>query len=292
MAGESSASAHSPCHVEEVVPHIRMVSVMAQNFDGLYRAVAEFLSHDDLQVELVESPPWPERERMLRRGEVDMGFICGLPYVQEADRAAPRLALLAAPIIAAPRYLGRPLYFSDVVVRADRAFRTLEDLRGARWAYNEPNSQSGYNLTCWTLAMQGERAGFFGDVVEAGAHQTSLRLVLDGVVDASSIDSTVLEMEMRRDPSLSRRLRVIATFGPSPIPPAVVSTRLSADVVERLRARLLTMRGDVLDEHGIAKYVRVEDRVYDPIRAMVSESHGARLGRSLHVLPPDMQAAG
>ena len=104
-------------------------------------------------------------------GEVDAGFICGLPYVQLARQTPAPVELLAAPVIRGDRYAGRPIYFSDVIVHRDSPVRTFADLRGRSWAYNDPDSHSGYNLTRHHLLMMGETHGFFGRVVEAGFHQ-------------------------------------------------------------------------------------------------------------------------
>ena len=95
---------------------------------------------------------------------------------------------------AARRYQDRPVYFSDVVVRRDRAhFESFVDLRGASWAYNEPRSHSGFNVVRAYLAESGHLDDFFGAVVESGAHSESLEMVLSGRVDGAAIDSTVLE---------------------------------------------------------------------------------------------------
>jgi phosphonate transport system substrate-binding protein len=167
----------------------------------------------------------------LTDGEVDAAFICGLPYVRLTAEAPSLVSLLAAPVLTGDRYQGRPIYFSDVVVRADSGIRDFEGLRGCRWAYNEPDSHSGHLLTLYQLVSRGHVGEFFGEVVRAGFHQHALRMVMSGEVDASAIDSQVLEVELRRHPGLRERLRVIDTFGPSTIQPLVASTRLAESSV-------------------------------------------------------------
>lgn len=147
---------------------------MADNAGFFDRALGDYLARrTGIPVEVEESVPWQERERMLDRGEVELGIIRGLPYVRKADRPASHLELLAAPVMQGTRYGGRPIYFSDVVVRRDSAIGAFADLRGASWAYNEPASHSGYCLTRYHLARLGETRGYFSQVVEAGAHQTA-----------------------------------------------------------------------------------------------------------------------
>jgi phosphonate transport system substrate-binding protein len=219
---------------------------------------------------------------MLDCGEAHIGVICGLPYVWKVDRSEPLVELLAAPVMQRPRYGDRPIYFSDVVVRADSPFRNFADLRGASWAYNEPGSQSGYNLTRCHLASLGERSGYFGRVVESGAHQSSIDMVIDGVVNASAIDSSVLELEFELRPMLAGFVRVIHTLGPSPVPPAVVSIKVPTGVRRTLRHVLLTMHHEpsgreILARAGIVRFTSVSDRDYDPIRRMARIAEGVRL---------------
>lgn len=262
---------------------MRLVSLMAENADALYRGIAGWLARRlGMGIEVEESVPWQERERMLDRGEAQIGFICGLPYVRKVDRPRPLVELLAAPVMQGARYRGQPIYFSDVIVRRESPFRTFADLRGASWAYNEPGSQSGYNLIHYHLARLGERSGYFSRVVEAGAHQTALRMVLDGSVDASAIDTIVLEAEVRRKPELEPRFRVVETLGPSPSPPAVVSTTLPVPLRRALRAALLTMHQEtegraILNSGGVRCFTRVTDADYDEIRRMAREAEFTRL---------------
>src|SRR5688500_11258818 len=151
--------------------------MMAPVADPVYHALAEYLTRaTGLRVEVDHARPWWERERQLDRGEAHLGAICGLPYAWKADRPAPALELLAAPVMLARRYRGRPVYYSDVVVRRESPFRSFADLRGASWAYNEPASHSGYYLTRYALARRREFGGYFGRVVQAGAHERALQL--------------------------------------------------------------------------------------------------------------------
>ncbi|MCL4367944.1 MAG: PhnD/SsuA/transferrin family substrate-binding protein, partial [Actinobacteria bacterium] len=75
------------------------------------------------------------------------------------------------------RYQGRPIYFSDVIVRTDSPLGSFADLKGHSWSFNDRNSHSGYNVTRHRLVQMRETRGFFSCVVEAGSHQRSIGLV-------------------------------------------------------------------------------------------------------------------
>jgi phosphonate transport system substrate-binding protein len=259
-------------------------SLAADNATPFYRLLVGYLSRRlSRPVRLLDDVPWPERERRLARGMAHVGLVCGLQYIYAQQRRdEPGVELLAAPVMRGRRYQSRPIYFSDVVVRRDHPAQSFDALRGARWAYNEPTSHSGYNVTRFTLATRGHHSGFFGQAVETGAHQQSLDWVLDGTVDASAIDSTVLEQELRNRPGVASSIRVLTTLEASPIPPLVVSRTLPETLRNHLRAVLLRMHEDaaaeeVLTAGAIRRFVRVTDADYDAIRAMASTANHVTL---------------
>ena len=210
----------------------------------------------------------------------DVCFVCSLPYVMFERAGYSPAEPVAAPVLAGERYHGRPIYFSDVIVRRDDDATSFRDLRGRSWAYNEPLSQSGYGITRYHLVSLGETEGFFSDVIESGFHETSIRLVAEGAVDASAIDSQVLEVELRDHPDLASRLRVIDTLGPSTIQPVAVSKRLGDDVREAVRDVLTdlgeTPRGRELLRMGrMTRWVPVGPSDYDDIRLMLEACEAA-----------------
>ena len=171
------------------------------------------------------------------------------------------------------RYGGRPVYFSDVVVRRDSPCRSFADLRGRSWAYNEPRSQSGYGITRFVLARDGHARGFFGRVVDAGWHERAVRLVAAGACDGSAIDSHLLALVLRDEPDLAAELRVIEALGPSTIQPVVVSRRLPPAVKANLRQHAAVPgcrpgRPPAPGRGAGRAFVPVGDRDYDDLRRM------------------------
>jgi phosphonate transport system substrate-binding protein len=181
---------------------------------------------------------------------------------------------LAAPVLAGTRYAGRPVYYSDVIVRRDSPISCLEELEGRSWAYNEPASHSGYTVTLYSLVAMGARPGFLGPVVEAGFHQRAIRLVEAGTVDAAAIDSQVLAIELRDHPGLGAGLRVVGAFGPSTIQPVVAARRLPDALKDQVQELLVALADDpaarpVLDYGLIDRFDPIGDAAYDDIRAML-----------------------
>lgn len=256
---------------------LRVATFLAPNMFPVYEFIARHLA-DRLgrEADLFVGSDYDQ----LVNGAADVGFVCGLPYVNLRRQTEASVELLGAPILSGERYAGRPVYFSDVIVRHDSPYETFEDLRGCTWAYNEPSSQSGFGITRYHLLRLGETAGFFGRVVEAGWHEQSIRLVCSGAVDASAIDSQVLAVALREQPELARRLRVIDRFGPSTIQPVVASERLPEDERAALREALLTLHEHpiaqaTLQKGYIERFTAVADEDYDDIRDMLEAVEAA-----------------
>lgn len=255
-----------------------IASCMAENSEALCRSIAELIEFKvGIPTEYITGIPWQERERLFDAGAIQILWLCGLPYVEKADLAGSGMELLAVPVPAGPRYQERPVYYSDIVVRRQSPFESFLDLRGASWAYNEPRSHSGFNVVRAYLAEIGQWAGFFGSVVESGAHSNSTELILSGAIDGAAIDSTVLEWLSSQRSALRDQLRIIDSIGPSPIPPWVISKKLPDDLRSQIRQTLLHLhlstRGRaVLKRAQIARFIVAHDRDYDPIRRMVRKA--------------------
>jgi phosphonate transport system substrate-binding protein len=127
---------------------------LAPNMFATYAFIARYVGeHLGIGTELIVGSSFDQFER----GEPGIGFLCGLPYVWLRRRDPPPIELLAAPVLHGERYAGRPIYFSDVIVRRDSPFRSFADLRGRAWAYNDRDSHSGYHLTRSTSSAWARR---------------------------------------------------------------------------------------------------------------------------------------
>jgi phosphonate transport system substrate-binding protein len=256
---------------------LRFASFLAPNMLPVYWFLAARIGERlGRPVELVVGSSFDQFEA----GEADLGVICGLPYVWLADRHPAPVEPLAAPVLDGDRYGGRPVYFSDVIVRRDSPITRLEELRGRSWAYNEPASHSGHTATLYTLVRMGARPGFLGPVLQAGYHQRAIRLVAAGTVDAAAIDSQVLAIELRDHPRLADGLRVIGAFGPSTIQPVVAASRLPTRLKDQVREVLVGLAGDpaarpVLAYGLVDRFTPVGDGAYDDIRAMLATIEAA-----------------
>jgi phosphonate transport system substrate-binding protein len=210
----------------------------------------------------------------------DIAFLCGLPYVLLREANPNAVEALAAPVLAGERYSGKPIYFSDVIVRAQHSAQTFADLRGGAWAFNEAVSQSGYGITRYHLLRMGETRGFFSRVVNAGWHQKAIQLVAAGIIDGAAIDSQVLALAQRQQPYLQTQIKVIDALGPSTIQPVVARGDLPDAFKADVQSALLALDTDdearaTLERCGFAEFVALADSAYDDIRMMLDACRAA-----------------
>src|SRR5438093_11577536 len=219
--------------------------------------------------------PYP-LEELWARDDLGCVFMCGYPWAMRSERPH----LLAAPVPSPPRYEGRPIYFTDFVVRADSDYRTLEDTFGGRIAYSIEHSHSGYNAARFHLLgyRRPDRPTFYSQVVGPLHRQLPvIDAVLDGRADVGPVDAYGLDLLRRHGAERAARVRVVATTVEAPSAPLVASPAVDAATRQRLTDALLAAHtapelASTLDELLLARFVRARPDVLD---VMVERQHAA-----------------
>jgi phosphonate transport system substrate-binding protein len=257
------------------VSTIRLLTYLAPSIPaGLFELVAAEIERAArvgvaLDFETRVSGPTPDADPFAD-GRADVAFVCGPSF--SLLRAAGRAVEIvnAAPVFDDPRNAGRPVYFSDVIVRREHPARALPDLQSSVWAYNDRQSLSGWFRMLARLESLGfgrDPAAFFSRVVASGSHVASIDLVVRGDADVSAVDSNTLLLARRRDPSLEGRLRVLESWGPSPVQPLVARPGLPAQLRARIAGALRAMADSAetarrLREFGVLRFAPVAEPDY------------------------------
>ncbi|HKP67300.1 MAG TPA: PhnD/SsuA/transferrin family substrate-binding protein [Casimicrobiaceae bacterium] len=221
-----------------LVANARMYAVDAHVAAWWKHLFAWIASQANVELTTIDHPPPRPLPDLWRRNDLGCAFICGYPWSTWLEEAT-RPQLLAAPIPCAPRYGGRAVYCTDIVVRSDSKFQSIGDLRGTRFAYTAEHSQSGWQAPRAFFADRARHAGgrLFGDVV--GPLQTP-RAVAAAVIanraDAGPLDSWWHDLLRRHDAATAAQLRTIARTPMTPIPPLVTAATTPAPIRERMIA--------------------------------------------------------
>lgn len=266
-----------------MIPPLKITSCQARNTFPITAALTKHLAKKlNYPTDYIDLIGWAERYHLIDSGEIDIGWICGWPYAQRVDQRLADIELLAAPVMAAERYQNQPIYFSDVIVHKDGPFQSFFDLRGGRWAFNEPGSQSGCHIVRYYLTLIGERDCFFGQMTGSGGHVNSIAMILNGEVDGAAIDSTVWDWEIAQRPELLTQLRVLKTLGPSAMPPLIIQKSLPLELRQEIRHTLLTLHEseqgqEILKLGQLQRFAAVADNHYDDVRFMAKLARQVRL---------------
>jgi phosphonate transport system substrate-binding protein len=250
---------------------LRFGTFLAPNMLRVYQGIADAVGEAlGMSTELVVETDYQNCQKDVN----DICFVCSLPYVTFERQGVAPAEPIAAPVLQGERYGGKPIYYSDVIVHRDSDAKSFLDLRGRSWSFNEPLSQSGYGITRFHLVSIGETDGFFSEVIDAGFHEESVRMVAGGRVDASAIDSQVLAIEMREHPEVTEQIKVIDALGPSTIQPVAVSKRFDREFRDAVAEVMVTFheadRGRAILDLGLVdRWVPMAASDYDDIRAMV-----------------------
>ena len=248
------------------MPTLAVHSFLGQVARPHYEAVAEAVAaRTGVTFEPLRETPLAKLPEVVA-GPPALLFVCGLPYTRMRDAGAP-IEPLAAPV---PDDEDGPFYRADLLVApGDTLTTTPEQLRGARVAFNGDDSLSGWVLPRHALRELGIDPESYV-WVRTGSHHNSLGALARGEVDAAPIDSTVLALELRADPSLSA-LRRIARLGRMASPPVALvagddglaqSLRLAlTDLQESADGRAALALG------GVRRYAPVGDSEYAAVRA-------------------------
>lgn len=220
----------------DVIANARMYAVApgaAAAWRRLFDAVAR---HSGIALTHVEHAAPAPLEQLWARGDLGAVFMCGWPF---ACHAAPRPRLVAAPVPSPARYGGRPVYPTDLVVRADRRFARLEDIFGGRLAWTVGHSQSGFNALRHFLAPWRRERGvplFAATVGPLVTPRRVIEAIVSGEADVGPLDGYWHDLLKRHEPATAAKLRVIATTVPTPIPPLVAAHGIDEATLARLRA--------------------------------------------------------
>ena len=227
-------------------------------------------------VELKQRRTYQEVNDMLGAGKLDAAILCSGPYVHAQRQYG--VQLLAVPVIR-----GSPTYHSYIIVPPGSQARSLDDLRGKRFAFTDPLSTSGYLYPVYALVTKGQQpATFFSKTLFTYSHDNSIEAVAEGVADGAAVDSLIYDYLLARHPALGSRTRIIQTSPPMGAQPVGIPRTLAPATRQALRDLFLNMDQDrgaqrILQGLGVDRFIAGSDALYDGIRAMLKAVAGVRL---------------
>lgn len=260
----------SPVTTKGVAPLRIGMGAMITPKDGYvyYQRLQKYLEKKlNRPVQLVDRENYDEMNSLLETGSVDAAFVCAGPYVEGKKKFG--MELLAMPLVK-----GKPLYYAYIIVHKDSSYSSLEDLKGKRFAFTDPKSNSGKLVPTYMLAKMNETPEhYFAKIDYTFGHDKSIRAVAEKLVDGASVDSLIWEYAAVKSPELTARTKIIAKSEPYGIPPMVVRPGIAPELKTQLKEIILNIGNDpegqqILAGMMIDRFVAGDDKNYDTIRAI------------------------
>jgi phosphonate transport system substrate-binding protein len=177
-------------------------------------------------------------------------------------------------LLAVPVANGKTVYHSYFIAASTSPYTSFDDFRGKKFAFTDPQSNTGALVPTYMLALRGETPqSYFGEVFYSHSHDNSIRAVAEGQADGAAVDSLIWEFINKIDPALTARTRIVAKSPPYGIPPVVVHPSLDAATKKRLKEILLSLHTDpkaapLLRKIQIDRFIAGDDAMYDTVREM------------------------
>ena len=252
--------------------------------DSLILAVHPYLSQDELlkkftpladylskrigkTVKVRIGSNYEEHIQYIGQDKVDIAYMGPAPYVKLVNQFGEK------PILARLEINGHPWFQGNIITRNDSGIKTLEDLKGKRIAFGDPNSTMSYLVPNYML----HKAGVFTDPLTKYqflySHSNVALGVLTGDFDAGAVKPEVFKKHeaeglytIAMTPRISEHL-------------FVTRSTLPAGLIEALRKIMYEMK-DSEDGRAALKainkntsaLVKASNSDYENLRVIILES--------------------
>jgi phosphonate transport system substrate-binding protein len=206
----------------------------------------------------------------LRFKKAEVGWLGPKSYVEATHNNYANVEAIAQ-VQQANGSLG---YRSCLIVHADSEIFSPEDMGGKTFAFNDPNSTSGYLVpTTFFLMEMGIPQKHFGKVTFSGSHEASILAVANKKVDVASSNLPDLTQLVREGKVPRGALRVIWVSKLIPNDPVAVRKDLPATLRQAIQESLVSMKQrnpEAFSQGGqfFAGFVKADDGKYQVIREL------------------------
>ena len=220
----------------------RMYSVTPE-CKAAWRIIIDWVLHRaGVEARYEDHDPPKLLSELWRRDDLACVMMCGLPF----SLRDPQPVVLATPVPSPARYGGNAIYWSDIAVRADSKFRSLEETLGSRAGYTLKDSQSGYfafrhHLLQKFPSLTNPYSDVTGNLLNP---RGVIKALAEDRIDVGPLDSYVHDLLKHTDPGFAAQVRVIDTTDPTPMPPFVATAAIPEADVERIRAAFLDVQAE------------------------------------------------
>ena len=240
-----------------VIPH-RSTLGNEQAYDMLIEALEK---KTGITFQWTGSKTYDEVINKIGTKQADIGYVGAFAYVEAQEKFDVRLIA---------RTYGkkrRESYYSMIITREDAGLKTIQDLKGKSFIFNDPKSTSGFLFPMVMLKKKGIKMEDFSEVRYVTRHANSLLAVYNKHADAGAISSTAKE---KVDIDFSK-LKILWKSEPIYRGPWIANKDMSNEQFQLIQSALLQISnskeaGKIFKDLGTKGFIKGFDRDYDNIR--------------------------
>ncbi len=237
---------------------------------NVYQEIVDYIGEKlGKKTKLVQRATYAEMNDLVKNKKVVAAFVCSGPYVEGHEE-------FGMEIIVVPQMYNDTIYYSYIIVNKNSSIKSFKELRGKKFAFTDPKSNTGKVVPTYILSKMNETPEtFFSGFIFSGSHDNSIEAVAKNIVDGAAVDHLIWEYLNKRNPGFTSGTKVIEKHGPYAIPPIVTHPGTDPVLKQKLRSILLDMHNDekgkkIINKIEIEKFAVIDDASYDSVREMTA----------------------
>jgi phosphonate transport system substrate-binding protein len=224
-----------------------------------------------VHIKAVASTDYRGTIEALKFGKAQIGHLGPNAYVEASNNNYANVE----PVAQMTRSNGALGYRSCLVVHAESDMFGPEDIAGKTFAFNDPNSTSGYLVpsTFFLNEMSVDPRKHFSKVTFSGSHEASILAVANKKVEVAATNLPDVQQLVREGKVPRAALRVIWVSRLIPNDPVVVRKDLPASFRQAVQESLVTMKARQPETFAAAGatvggFVKADDARYQVVREL------------------------
>lgn len=263
--GATTVSANANTWPKEItfgVIPVAGATSMKETFGGLTRHLESKLG---IKVKLQTAGDYAGVISAMQHKHIEVAYFGPKSYVEAARRAGAE-----AVAVEVGEETGLPGYYGMILTKKGSSLKTLEDIKGKKWAFTSSHSTSGTLVPTVMFSKKGiNPQEYFSKVLYSGGHEASILSVKAGKVDASSTNN----LDYNRGLGKHWNKDDFNIIWKSDIIPGSPMT-VRSDLPESLKMAITGAMVSYTDKAGLAKmklkgFLPAKDSDYDSVRELI-----------------------
>ncbi|MCI5135575.1 MAG: phosphate/phosphite/phosphonate ABC transporter substrate-binding protein [Candidatus Electrothrix sp. AW2] len=222
----------------------------------------------DRDIQLTITTSYKALAQEVKRGNIDIGFLNAILYVQ-LKQEYPQLKYLVTSLIT-QRGKKTPEYFSWIIAKKGSDITKVKHLRGKSFAFTN-DSSSGYLYPKAYFKLHGlVPEKFFSRIVFAGIHQKLTKMIAQGRVEAgASRDINLWNAEKK----YGRIFRRIKKIGPILNPSFVANDQVDDALCKQFILALEHIPSRVMQKFVYTGFRRIPETKFNAVAKLLNAMH-------------------